>query len=339
MRPVAPRPPHPVRLARSSRLPVAAFAAVLAGGLAAATPAAAQKTLNVGALPQGSLSYAIGATVAKAIGDNTDLKTRAIGFGGSNIYIPMLDQGKLEFTTGNSLDAAFAATGKEAFEGKKLPNVRILAKLFTFQTGFMVPKDSDVQKLTDFKGKRFPSGFSAQKIVDVLVRGAFATEGMTYKDVRGVPVPNFVRATDAMVAGRVAGSFLAVGSAIVRKANAAKGVRFIDMTPSPEKEKILASIAPGAYYTVVKPSKRMPYITKPTTVVGFDFLILVGKHVPDDVAFKAAKALHDNKKQMIQGHGVFRAFDPSKMAKPSLSPAYHPGAIKYYKEIGIWPEK
>lgn len=314
-------------------------AAALAGCLLTAAPAVAQKTLNVGALPQGSLSYAIGATVAKAIADNSDLKTRAIGFGGSNIYIPMLDQGKLEFTTGNSLDAAFAATGKEAFDGRKLPNVRILARLFTFQTGFMVPKDSDIQKLTDFKGKRFPSGFSAQKIVDVLVRAALATEGMSYKDVRGVPVPNFVRATDAMVAGRVTGSFLAVGSAIVRKANASKGIRFLSLTPTPEKEKIMASIAPGSYYTTVKPSKRMPYITKPTVVMGFDFLILVGKHVPDDVAYKAAKALHDNKKQMIAGHGVFRGFDPKAMAKPSLSPAYHPGAIKYYKEIGIWPAK
>ena len=87
MRPVALRLPHAARLARSPR--ITATAAALAGAVALAAPATAQKTLNVGALPQGSLSYAIGATVAKAIGDNTDLKTRAIGFGGSNIYIPM----------------------------------------------------------------------------------------------------------------------------------------------------------------------------------------------------------------------------------------------------------
>lgn len=311
----------------------------LAAGLTFATPAAAQKTLNVGSLPQGSLAYAIAATVAKTIADNTDMKTRAIGFGGSSIFIPMLDQGKLDLTTATSLDAAFATQGRETYEGRPLKNVRILARLFTFQTGFMVPKDSDVQKLTDFKGKRFPSRFSSQKIVDVLVRAAFATEGMTYKDVRGVPVPNFIRATDAMVAGRVAGSFLAVGSAVVRKANASKGIRFLNLTATPEKAKIMAKIAPGAYYTTVKPSKRMPYITAPTTMVGFDFLIIVNKDVPDDVAYKAAKALHDNKKQLVAGHGVFNAFDPNKMARPNMTAPYHPGAIKYYKEIGQWPPK
>jgi len=317
--------------------PVLALAAGL--GVALACGAAGAQTLNIGTLPQGSLAYSIAATAAKVIADKTDLRTRAIGFGGSNIYAPMLNQGKLDITTSNSLEGAFAISGTQIFEGKKMPNYRVLAKLFTFQTGFMVPKDSKIQKLTDFKGKKFPSGFSSQQVVNILVSGAFAAEGMSWKDIQGVPMPNFIRATEAMTAGRVTGSFLAVGSGVVRKANASGGIRFISIEATPEKEKIMAKVAPGTYYTTVNPSKRLPYITKPTTMVGFDYLLAVGAHVKDEVVYKVAKALYENKKALIEGHGVYRGFQPKQMvAKVRVAP-YHPGAIKFYKEVGLWTDK
>jgi len=315
------------------RLSVAAAALTCLAGTSAA------QTVTVGTLPQGSLAYSIGSTVAKVIGDNTDLNTRAVGFGGSNIYYPHLNQGRVEMTTGTIIDATFAYKGTGIFKGKRHPNLRLLSRLFTFQVGFMVRKDSKIQSLQDFKGKRFPAGYTSQRLVDTLVRASFATEGMTYSDIKPVMVPNFIRGTDAMVAGRAAGSFLAVGSAVVRKANAAVGIRFLNLRSTPEALTKMQNIAPGSFFTVVKPSKRMPYITKPVTIIGFDFTILVNAKVSDEVAYKSAKALHGNKKSLVAGHGVFNAFRPNQMAKKGLAVPYHPGAIKFYKEVGLWPPK
>ena len=312
------------------------MAAVVMFGIAGT---AAAQTVTVGTLPQGSLAYSIGSTVAKVIGDNTDLKTRAVGFGGSNIYFPQLNQGRVEMSTATIIDATMALKGTAIFKGKKHPNLRILTRLFTFKVGFMVRKDSKIQSLTGFKGKRFPAGYTSQKLDDTLVRAAFATEGMTYKDVKPVMVPNFIRGTDAMVAGRAAGSFLAVGSAVVRKANAAVKIRFLSLKSSPQALTTMQNIAPGSFFTVVKPSKRMPYITKPVTMIGFDFLILINANVSNDIAYKSAKALHGNKKSLVAGHGVFNAFRPGQMAKKGLAVPYHPGAIKFYKEAGQWPPK
>ncbi len=318
---------------RSLKLLAAVLAAALYAGGASA------KTITIGTLPQGSLAYAIAATVAKVISDGSDLNTRAVGFGGSNIFIPQLNQGKLEMTTATAIDSAFAKTGTAIFEGKPHPNLRILTRLFTFKVGFMVKKDSKIRSLAEFKGQPFPSGFTSQKIVDVLVRAGFATEGMSYKDVKPVPVPNFIRGTDEMVAGRVAGAFLAPGSAVVRKAHASVGIRFLPMKNTPATLDILRKIAPGSFFTVIKPSKRMPYITEPVTMIGFDFLILVGAQVPDEIAYKAAKALNGGKKGLVAGHGIFNGFNAKGMAKRGLAVAYHPGAIKLYRELGQWPPK
>jgi len=309
-------------------------ALIAASGIAGGGSALAQ-TVSIGTLPQGSLAYGIASAVAKVISDKAGLTTRAVGFGGSNIFIPQVDQGRLEMSTANAIEAHFAKNGTGTFPGRPNPNLRALARVLEFQTGFMVKKDSSFQKLTDFKGELFPAGFTSQKIVEVLVRAAFATEGMTWNDIKPVPVPNFVRGTDELVAGRVVASFLAPGSAIVRKANASAKIRFLSLDSTPAKEAKLREIAPGSFFTQVKPSKRMPYIEKPTTMLGFDYLILAGKHVSDEVAYKSAKALHENKKALIAGHGVFRGFDPKGMAKPGVGVDYHPGAVKFYKEAGL----
>lgn len=301
----------------------------------ALTTAASAQTVSIGTLPTGSLAYGIAAACAKVISDKTDMTTRAVGFGGSNIFIPQVDQGKIEMSTANAIEAHFAKDGTGTFPGHKHPNLRALARLFEFQTGFMVKKDSSFQKVTDFKGESFPSGFTSQKIVEIMVSAVFKAEGMAWGDIKPVPVPNFVRGTDELVAGRVVASFLAPGSAIVKKADASAGIRFLSLEGSPEKEKAIQTVAPGMYYTTVNPSKQLPYIEKPTTMLGFDYLILAGKHVSDEVAYKAAKALHGNKEALIAGHGVFRTFDPAKMAKKGVGVDYHPGAMKFYKEAGI----
>ena len=310
-------------------LMASAAAALLAG------PTAAQ-TVSIGTLPQGSLAYSIASTAAKVIADNSDLTMRAVGIGGSNIFIPQVNQGRLEMSTANAVETNFAKTGTGTFPGRANPNLRILARLVTFQVGFMVKHNSPIQRLTDFKGKRFPSGFTSQKIVEVLVRAAFATEGMTFADVKGVPVPNFVRATDELMAGSVMGSFLAPGSGIVRKANARIGIRFLSMPETAANAAKVQSIAPGAFYTEVKPSKRMPYIDKPTKMLGFDYLLLVGTHVKEEVAYKAVKALYGNKKQLVAGHGVYRGFAPKLMGKKGIGVDYHPGSVRFYTEVGIW---
>jgi uncharacterized protein len=307
--------------------------AVATAGLMAASAQA--QTVSIGTLPQGSLSYSIGAAVAKVIGDKTDLNTRAIGIGGDNIYLPQVNQGRLEMSTAAAPSAIFASKGTGPYEGHKNPNLRVVARLLEFQTGYMVKKSSKIQSLADLKGLKVPSGFTSQKLVGTLVRATMKAEGLSYDNVKGVPVPNFVRGTDELVAGRVAVSYLAPGSGITRKAHASIGIRFISLKESPGSLKIIRSIAPGVFYTMVNPSKRMPYITKPVKLLGFDYLILAGSMLKNEIVYKSAKALHLNKKALVAGHGVFRGYKPKLIAKKGLGVPFHPGAAKYFKEAGL----
>jgi TRAP-type uncharacterized transport system substrate-binding protein len=88
----------------------------------------------------------------------------------------------------------------------------------------------------------------------------------------------------------------------------------------------------------VKPGRHIPGILKPTYLLAFDNALFTGAHVPDAVVYKVAKAFYENKAMLVKGHPMFHGFFPKKAAKQFSTLNYHPGAIKFYKEVGIWPK-
>ena len=101
----------------------------------------------------------------------------------------------------------------------------------------------------------------------------------------------------------------------------------------------LKKFIPVAYATKLDPGKGRLGITEPTWVYAYDYLVLANNKVADDAAYKLAKIMHDNKSALAAGFGALGGFDPNRMAKDLGPVQFHPGALKYYKEIGIWPPK
>jgi TRAP-type uncharacterized transport system substrate-binding protein len=71
-------------------------------------------------------------------------------------------------------------------------------------------------------------------------------------------------------------------------------------------------------------------------VQTIDVVIGVGAHTSDDTVYQLVKAVYGNKKDLVAGHPNFNAFQEKNAAKPQPSLPHHPGAIRYFKEVGIW---
>jgi TRAP-type uncharacterized transport system substrate-binding protein len=95
---------------------------------------------------------------------------------------------------------------------------------------------------------------------------------------------------------------------------------------------------PGSYVTQVKPAPGIEGISKPTNVIAFDMALFTNKDVPDATVYDVTKALHENKKALAEIFKPFAFFDPNQMAKVVKDVTFHPGALKYYREIGIAPK-
>jgi TRAP-type uncharacterized transport system substrate-binding protein len=154
-------------------------------------------------------------------------------------------------------------------------------------------------------------------------------------------VPNVNRGADDFIQGKVDAFFFAIGAGKVREAGAKKGgLRPLSLDASPEAMARTQKVVPQVYALEVKPSPANYGIAGPTKVMAMDFVLLTNKDVPEDTIYNIVKVMHGGKKEFFKSFKPFGAnFSAELMAKKIPAGEYHPGAIKFYKEAGLWPPK
>lgn len=313
-------------------------AAAMAAALAITAPASAQ-IYSIGTGKQGFFTYSAGAAMAKIAAD-AGMNLRISPYGGSSAYVPGVAAGEQQFGLANELEAHYAVTGEVIYAGKKQPNLRVVAVLTPLYSQFFVRKDSPLKTVADLKGKRIPTGYTSQKVLDELTKGTLANAGLDYKDVTTVPVPNVVGGADEFAQGKADVFMFALGAGKVSEVDSqVGGVRVLPIDHSKEAMARMRKYIPVAYATELKPGKGRTGIDAPTWVYAYDYLVLTNDKVADDVVYKLAKLMYEHKAELAANFAGLNGFDPKKMAKPLDPVQYHPGAIKFYKEVGQWPPK
>jgi len=312
---------------------VIALGAVFAA-LGASTLVHAQ-ALGIGTAPQGSIGYNMGSAIAKVIAETEQIQSRVQPYSGSSAVLPLVNSGELDLTVCNVLEAQEAANGEGPYNGRKQPNVRVLAVIFPIYSSLFVKKDSPYQTIADLKGKRIPFGYTAQLTLQRVVEAVLATGGLTGKDIVPVLVPNVIRGVDDFAEGKADAGFFALGAAKVSEVDkSVGGIRYLPVPDDAKSVAAMQKIMPYAYVTVVNPSPAFAGLAGPTKLMAYDYLVVAGSHVKDDTVYRIAKAMHENKPKLVESLRAFGGFDPNNMHKTMPAP-FHPGAVKYYKEKGI----
>ena len=299
------------------------------------------QTLGIGTSNPGSITHSCGSALAKLITAELGMQTRVQPHGGNNAFVPAVNAGEVDFGLANVLEMRDALAGSGIYKGQPLKNLRVAAVLMPLRTAFFVPKDSPIKTLKDLKGKRVTGRYTSQKVVQYITAGLLANAGLSYKDVKMVPVPNVNRGADDFIQGRADTFFFAVGSGKVREAGAkVGGLRALNVDPSPEAMARFRKHHPVVYPLLLQPSPANYGIIGPTYVAAMDFLLITNNKISDDVIYKITKVIHGGKKALFASFKPLGAnFSPDLMAKKLPSGEYHPGAIKFYTEVGQWPPK
>jgi TRAP transporter TAXI family solute receptor len=302
--------------------------------------AASAQTVGLGVGTPGFWTNGAGSAIAKVAND-AGVKMRIEPASGTTVYVPQIENGQMEFGLANHSETYDAVHGSGLWQGKKLSNLRVISVLAPLRTGIFVKKDSPIKKLSDLKGKRVTSDYSAQKTVQFNVLGMLAMGGLTLDDVEQVKVPNVVRGATDFAAGKADCFFFALGAGKVAETDAAVGgVRILPIDPSPQGMAKIQKYIPVGYADTVRPGPGLVGVVEPTPVFAYDYLALASTKTPDDMVYKVVKAMHGGKAAMAAAFKSLEEFDPKKMVKDlGKGIEYHPGAIKFYKEIGAWPPK
>lgn len=310
---------------------------VALSALAFAGTASAQ-TFGIGSTKAGAVSQ-ITATISKAVSEHAPgVQMRKQTMGGTQQYIPVVNAGELGFGISNITQYYMAQEGIALSKGTKYNNLRLLTTMMKFTVSPVVAIKSGINRVADLKGKRIASGFKGAPLFVYITSGALATDKLTYDDVKKVPQVGLVQHWRAFISGKIDMAIAAAGSGFVKQMQAKidGGVKHLSFDDSPEALARMQKWYPKSEWVVVKPKKGLTGVLKPTNFVAYDFLLWTHKGMSDDVAYKVAKVMHTKEKQLKAGGPLWRSYQANARLQKDHGYAYHPGAIKYYKEVGLW---
>lgn len=323
---------------------IAGIVLSLAVLLSQTTWAQLPKSAVIGTNPAGTVFYALAGGVAKVASEATPMQVNIQPYTGTSTFLPLLNNGELDFGIVNAVDMGMAYLGPQKLKvgGKNDfqhgPNLRLVMRGAPLIVGLLVKKDSPLKSVHDIKGKRVTGEYPAHQAVWFNMYGALATGGLTWKDVKVVPVPAVNDGVDALVQGRAEVTTGALGMAKIREADAAVGVRHLPHDCSPEGDKRLRQAVPGYYSRIVK-AGTLPAVVEDTCAIAYDIYFATYKSAPDQVVNAVLKAIWDNEAKLKPIHPGFREWTNDRAVAPDVTIPYHPGAIKFYQEKGAWKKE
>jgi uncharacterized protein len=308
--------------------------------LALASGVAVAQTVGMATSPAGSLYHTQGSALAPILNEKGGIEIRIQPFSSPNIHLPAVNAGQIEFGLANIYEIYLAAQGLDFFNGKKNENLRLVTITGPLRSAIFVKKDSAVKKLADLKGQRMVWGFAQQNIIMPLIMAHFDAVGLKESDISPVPVPTVVRGADDFAAGKSDAFFFALGSAKVTEVDASvNGVRALPLPDGPQTQAAYKKHFPPAYTQVVSPAPGIAGISEPTPIMAYDAVMVTHAGASEDVVYKMTRTLHEQAEAVAKSSPTLRGFTTGGMAKVTDAVPYHPGAIKYYREKGLWPPK
>ena len=294
------------------------------------------KFLSVGTAPPGGAFFVVGGAIAQVVDQNTRTtgwQVSSEATKGTQENIRRLARNELDFALANAAISYFAGRGEGKWEAKQ--EIRTVMTLAPNIALFITPSGSGVNTMADLRGKRVVVG-PAGAGFDHFLRPILQAHGSTYDDF--TPLHNTqAGAGDMLADGSAAAAFLggAVPTASITQASASQDIHFIPFDAA-------ARDALFERYPFFAPAKipADTYRDQREEYAGMNvgnMHLITRPSLDEDTAYAFTKALYENRAEVVKKHPAGRAINPKNIVRDTGTP-FHPGAIRYFKEIGIWPD-
>jgi TRAP transporter TAXI family solute receptor len=315
---------------------------ILTGGAALAQQPS--RAVTIGTNPAGSVFYAVASAFAKVVSESTTLQMTVQPYTGTSTFLPLLNGGEIDFGLNNAVDIALSYQGPERLKiaGRNpfthTPNARLVMRGAPLLVSLLVRKDSPLKSVHDIKGKRVTGEYPAQLAVWYNLYGHLTTAGLTWADVKVVPVPAANEGVDALVQGRADVTMHALNSAKIREADSTVGVRHLSSDCSPEGSQRIGRAVPGYYTRMMKAGSALA-IVEDTCVIAYDIYLSTHKAAQDQLVASVVRAVWDNLEKLSPMHPIFKEWTRDRAVASDVTMPYHPAAVQFYKEKNLWNAK
>ena len=289
-------------------------------------------TVTLGTATPGGGFPVYGEAFAGAINEaDPTLELRPVNTKGSTENVPLLEAGKLD------IGLATGEVTYEALKGVRRPpaKIAIVAAMYSQPGFFAVRADSPYKSIDDLKGKPVVWGAKGSGFV-VLARYLLDGLGLDIdKDFQAIYLDRAGDGPPMVLDGRAAAMWGGgVGwPAFVEIAKGSAGARFIPPSAA-ETQRIAAKH--DFLKRLTLPPKSYPGQEAPIESLGSWSFVLARPDLPDDVAYRLARALHKAEPALAKRLAQARetTLVNTVAAVPQAS-TLHPGVQKYLREAGL----
>jgi uncharacterized protein len=308
-------------------------ASLMSGLLPKALSAQTRTQLFIGTAGKGGVFYPLGTAMADIISKyGADLDAMAPQTGGTAENMKLLQEGKIELALAQA-DMAWAATQGRLAGLPKRVAVRNLLGAHAKYLHLVTLADRGIAQVRDLEGRRLSVGPAGSE-----------TELKTLRvlEAHGVSAYNLAvraRFDEREAARRLLDGTLdafavddALPSAVVREM-ATRRAKFRLVPTGDAVAKITERHGPF-YFVGPIPKGTYPGVDRDVPAAAAETLFVAHEVMPEDLAYEITKVLLERSQELASASGVAREITPVTAVRGSPVP-FHPGALRYYRELGI----
>jgi len=281
--------------------------------------------------PQGGSWYPLGGALAELVGKALPEVNISVLPGGGITNIKAVEEGKAQMSFSNAVSAIDALEGREPFR-KKAEKIRHMLILYPQYFQIVVLEDSGVQTPMDLKGKAIAPGIKGYT-GEQMARHLLQVYGLSYRDMSKVQYISYADAIGLMKDGHIQ-AFMPVttvpASSVIDLATDRK-IRLLSLPEDKLAE--LQAINPG-YVKRTIPKGTYQGVDYEVTTFGTFTHLIVHADLPEDLVYQMTKIIVENVATLGEVVKDIQGITPQDMAAELSGIPYHPGALKYFKEIG-----
>jgi len=198
-------------------------------------------------------------------------------------------------------------------------------------------RESGITRPEHLKGKRL-AWVPANSSVNIKIEPVLAFAGLTLNDVQLVQFPSYVASLRALIDGRADCAGAALNTAVLRELEASpRGISWVQLDPNnaagwaamrrviPFAEPLRETVGSGVSEA------------NPADVMGYRYpMITVNADAPEAEVYAFMQAMHATFDAYKDVNATMPRWAMREAGVPPMDAAFHPGAIRFLREIGLW---
>ena len=304
---------------------------LLALGLSTLPGLAAAQQLSIATGGTGGVYYPLGGGLAELINNQVEgvsAVAEVTGASVENMGLVWRGDSDVAFALADTVHQAYSGTGD--FEGRQLDNIRALASVYPNAVQLVTLADSGVESLEDLRDKRVSVGAPGSG-TELNARAVLESNGIAYDDFTPQRL-NFNETADAIRDGDIEAGFWSVGpptSSILNLATT-RDIRLVGLS---DEEVANAREAVPVFAAYELRAGLYEGMDEAVQTIGIPNVLAVSSEMDEELAYQVTRLLFEQTDELIAVHPA--ANDTTVEFSVNSTPvAFHPGALRYYEEVG-----